>query len=296
MIRPTLWLRRPLTCALLGLGVSALLASAAVAEPALWKAQGPRATVYLFGTVHVLKPDTVWRSPKIDAAFQASRSLTEEVVDADDPAAAQPLIQKYGSDPAHPLSSKLDAAGRAKLAAVIAPYGLTPAQLEPLRPWLASLTLSILPLARAGYDPKSGVDVKLKALAAEQHKPLEGFETLAQQIHFFADLPQALETDYLLDTLDEASKGTRELDDLVAAWSAGDVDRIGALLNADMREKYPELYRILLVQRNAAFARQIETLLKGEGTYFVAVGAAHLAGGDSVLADLARDGVKVERQ
>jgi uncharacterized protein len=281
---------------LLATAALAFTATHAAAEPALWKVQGPKATVYLFGTVHVLKPTTVWHSPKIDAAFNASGALYEEIVNADDQAAAQPLIMQYGVDAAHPLSTKLDEAGRAKLAEVTAPLGVTPAQLEPLRPWVASVTISIIPLVRAGYDPKSGVDVKLKALAAEQHKALNGFETLEQQIHFFADLPQKVEVDYLLDTLDNAKKGTGELDQLVDAWAAGDIAQLEKLLNADMRDKYPELYRILLVNRNADFARQIETLLKGEGTYFVAVGAAHLTGTDSVQADLVRDGLKVERQ
>ncbi|MDP9102515.1 MAG: TraB/GumN family protein [Pseudomonadota bacterium] len=288
--------RRLMKLVLTGVGAAALTASTAAAEPALWKVQSAHATVYLFGTVHVLKPTTVWHSPKIDAAFNASGTLYEEIVNADDQAAAQPLIMKYGVDVAHPLSTKLDEAGRAKLAEVAIPLGVSPAQLEPLRPWVASVTISLLPLVRAGYDPKSGVDLKLKALAADQHKPLEGFETLEQQIHFFADLPQKLETDYLLDTLDSAKKGTSELDELVDAWAAGDTPRLEKLLNADMRDKYPELYRILLVQRNQAFAAKIEDLLKGQGTYFVAVGAAHLVGSDGVPADLAKDGLRVERQ
>lgn len=278
------------------LATAVLAALPATAEPALWKVQGPRATVYLFGTVHVLRKDVVWRSPKIDKAFQASGTLVEEIKGVDDAAAMQPLVMKYGIDPAHPLSSKLDDAGKAKLGSVAASLGVPAAQIEPLRPWMAALTFSTLPLVKAGYDPRSGVDVILKGQADAEHKPLEAFETIEQQIKFFADLPQDLEVAYLLSTLDEAAKGTKELDDLVDAWAAGDVERIASLMNTDMRDKYPEIYRVLLVDRNKAFAERIKQLLAGEGTFFVAVGAAHLAGPDSVQADLQKMGVTVERQ
>ncbi len=284
-----------------GFSVPAVAAALAVAlpagaEPALWKVQGPHATVYLFGTVHVLKPTTQWRTAKIDAAFRSAGTLYEEVANADDAAAAQPLIFKYGLDVQHPLTTKLDDAGKAKLTTVAGTLGVQTAQLDPMRPWMASLMISVLPLVKAGYDPKSGVDVILKNDAATQGKSLMAFETLEQQVRFFADLPQKVEVDYLLDTLDDARKGTSELDATVDAWAAGDTKRLEALLNGDMSQTYPQLYRILLVERNKAFARQIETLLKGEGTVFVAVGAAHLVGPDSVEADLARDGIKSVRQ
>ena len=290
-----------LSARMLGVGVAAAAATLitalpAAAEPALWKVKGPKATVFLFGTVHVLRKDVVWRSPKIDSAFHSAGTLVEEIKGIDDTAAMQPLVMKYGVDPAHPLSTKLDAAGKAKLAAVGAQLGIAPAQLEPLRPWMVALTFSTLPLVKAGYDPKSGVDVLLKDQAASEGKPLDAFETIEQQIHFFADLPQTQEVEYMLSTLDDAAKGTKELDDLVDAWAKGDVERIGALMNSDMRDKYPEIYKVLLVDRNQAFAERIKQMLNGEGTYFVAVGAAHLAGGDSVQADLHKMGVKVERE
>jgi len=278
------------------LAAALALAFPAAAEPALWQVKGPHATVYLFGTVHVLKPGAQWRSPKIDAAFKASGVLWEEVQDAGDAAAIQPLVLKYGLDVANPLSSKLDDAGKAKLATAEASLNLQPAQLEPLRPWMAGLTLSVLPVLKAGYDPKSGVDVALKGLATEQGKTVQAFETMEQQVRFFADLPRPLEIEYLLSTVDDVSKGTAELDSMVDAWEAGDTKRLEDILNGDLKDHYPDLYRILLAQRNQAFAETIETLLKGEGVVFVAVGAGHLVGPDSVQADLAKDGFKAVRQ
>ena len=93
------------------------IAVPASAEPALWKVQGPHATVYLFGTVHILKSTTQWRTPKIEQAFASAGSLWEEVPNGDDVVAMQPLVMQLGLDPAHPLSSLLSDDGKAKLAA-----------------------------------------------------------------------------------------------------------------------------------------------------------------------------------
>jgi hypothetical protein len=283
-------------CVGIGAALFAVAALPAQAEPALWKIKGRHATIYLFGTVHALKKGTNWRSPRIEAAFASSDVLWEEIANPDDRAAAEPLLARYGQDPGHPLSSKLGEAGRAKLAAVEASYGLPPSQIEPLRPWLAALNLNVIPIVKAGYDPRSGVEFVLKNLAVAQGKPIQGFETIDQQLRFFADLPQQLEVDYLLATLDEVDKGPAQLDRKVTAWLAGDTAGYAASANANLFKRFPQLYRILLVQRNRAFAARIEQLLKGNSNVFVAVGADHLAGSDSVLADLARDGIRPVRQ
>ena len=50
----------------------------------------------------------------------------------------------------------------------------------------------------------------------------------------------------------------------------------------------------MLVRRNTNWADQIQTELEGSGTVFIAVGAGHLAGDDSVQNILERRGVEVE--
>ena len=81
-----------------GIGLSGFVALAlsvlafpALAEPALWVATQGGATVYLFGTVHALKPETQWETPKIAKAFAESRELWLEADDAD-PKTMQPIV------------------------------------------------------------------------------------------------------------------------------------------------------------------------------------------------------------
>jgi uncharacterized protein len=273
-----------------------ILAAPASAEPALWKVQGPHATVYLFGTVHVLKSTTQWRTAKIDAAFASSTALYEEVPDGDDATAMRPLVQQLGLDPAHPLSAQLDDAGKAKLAAFESAYGLPATAIDALRPWLAAITVSVLPMTRAGYDPKSGVDSVLRAMARTQGKSLMGFETAEQEMHFLADLPQQDQVQYLLYALNTSDRAVSQVGDLVDAWAAGDTAKLESMLNADLFKQYPTLYQTLIVQRNRDFAGKIEQMLKGNGVTFVAVGAGHLVGPDSVQTYLAKDGIQATRQ
>ncbi|MFY8140959.1 MAG: TraB/GumN family protein [Caulobacter sp.] len=276
------------------LTAGAFAAFPAAADPALWVVRDEDSTIYLLGTVHVLRPETVWRSPAIDKALAEADALWIEV-EADDPAAMQPLIRKYGLDSAKPLSSKLTPEQKARLDAAAAGMGAGGAALEPLRPWLAGLTLSIGPLVKAGYDPASGVESRLKAAARDAGKPIRTLETLEQQIGFFANLPPAVELAFLLSALDEMDSGPAILDALVAAWSAGDQEALNDLMVSEMAVDYPELYQALLVRRNKDWAGQIQTLLAGKGVSVIAVGAAHLVGDDSVQAQLLARDIAVAR-
>jgi uncharacterized protein len=280
-------------------GLASVLAlgftGSALAEPALWAIKDHDSTIYLFGTIHVLKPDTAWRSAKIDQALKSSGDLTLEIVGADDAAVMQPLIVKYGLDPAHPLSSKI-APDKFKHAAEVAQAsGVPPQGLEVMRPWLAAVSLSMLPVIKAGYDPKSGVEVVLAGETKAADKAQNAFETPEQQIRFFADLPPKTEADFLNSTLDEIDEGVGKIDKMVAAWAAGDVAELEVEFVSEMKGQYPELYDLLITKRNQDWARQLKAKLAGSGVSFVAVGSGHLVGPDSVQAQLAKLGIKAER-
>lgn len=270
-------------------------ASPVLAEPALWAIRDKDSAIYLFGTVHVLKPSTQWRSPKIAKAFQDADDLVMEIEQPEDPATTRALMLKYGVDRAAPLSGKLKPERYAKLQAAAQGMGFPPQALEPMRPWLAALTVSLTPLLKAGYDPESGVEKLLTAQAKAAGKPISAFETMEQQVRFFADMTPAQETQLLDSTLDEIDDGPAKIDALVAAWAAGDQGELKRQMVDEMQTGYPDLYRLLLVDRNADWAHQLKTRLAGSGVSFVAVGAGHLTGPDSLQAQLAKLGIKTER-
>jgi uncharacterized protein YbaP (TraB family) len=268
----------------------------ALADPALWAAKGAAATVYLFGTVHVLPRDAKWHYPALDKALTASDELYVEEDDDDSPG-MQMLVLQYGMDLQHPLSARLDERDRARLAAAAKAIGMPGgvAALNGMKPWLAALTITVAPIVKAGYDPKSGADKQLEAEFKANGKPVAAFETAEEQIHYFAGLPSSLQLDLLHNALDDYAKGPHQIEALIGAWQAGDVAAIAKNVNADMQKHYPQLYRVLLVKRNRSFARQVATLLKGHQTVFVAIGAGHLAGPDSVQEQLSKLGIEAVR-
>jgi uncharacterized protein YbaP (TraB family) len=257
------------------------------ATPALWQVKGVHGTVYLFGSVHFMKPDVVWETAKVKGALKSSDTLYLEVADlgADAQAQLQPVVMQLGLDAAHPLSGKLTKADLDLLDAALKSLGMPGEQMmEPMQPWLAYLTLSVLPAIKAGYQPDSGIDQKLLAEGKSETKKVVGFETAEEQLHYLADMPQADQVLLLHQTLVDLPKSADQMDTMVADWTRGDVEKIAAMENDDMKTKYPALYARLLVKRNEHFADVLAGVLKdpASGTVFVAIGAAHLAGPDSV--------------
>lgn len=290
-------LLKPARRALLGaVAVLSLgLAAPAVAQPALWAIKDQDSTIYLFGTIHVLKPQTAWRSPPLDAALMASDELVVEVLGADDPAVMQPLVIQYGLDRAKPLSAKLAPNDFKRVLILSQGMGVPPQTLEMMRPWLASISLAMLPVIKAGYDPKSGVETVLQAQMAAAGKPATSLETAEQQIRFFADLPPAAEVEMLKATLADAEAGVSKIDAMVAAWASGNVKVLEDEFITEMKTDYAEAYEVLITARNRDWSRQLKTKLDGKGVSFVAVGAGHLVGPDSVQAQLAALGITAER-
>lgn len=275
--------------------VALLTPLGAVAHPALWVVRDADTTIYLFGTVHLLPDNTPWHYPALDQALARSDALVVEITD-DSPANVAALVLRLGMDPTHPLSSLLSAGDYHRLERAARLAGLPGVgALDAMRPWLAALTIAMAPLAKAGLDPQQGVDHLLRAEMTRAGKPVRALETAEEQIRFLADMPSALQLDMLRQTLHEADASKLEFKELVEAWDKGDVEAIARLENSLMKRETPALYQRLLVTRNATWAGKIRAMLDTPGTVFIAVGAAHLAGPDSVQAQLHKLGVDATR-
>jgi hypothetical protein len=274
--------------------------AASAASPALWQIKSGKAVVYLFGTIHVLKPGTQWITPAIDKAMTASDDLWLEVPDdVSDPAALLPQVQTLALDPAHPLSAKITKADLGRLDATLKSAGLPgEGPFEAVRPWFAALMVSMLPAMKQGYSATTGIDVSLRAKMTAAGKPVLGFETVGEQLHFLADLSPAEEVAFLHESLDEAAaeapKKTSNIDTLETLWQNGDVDG-AARVDAEFTATDPALSKALITDRNARWAKKLDERLHGEGTSFVAVGLAHLSGPGSLIEDLTKRGYTVTR-
>lgn len=264
--------------------------------PPLWVIRDADSTVYLFGTVHLLRPGAAWGSDKVDAAFDSASDVWFEVVNPDDQTALMTAVRDHGLSPERPLSSRLTPDEKTRLDAAVRSMGMEPAQIDPMRPWFAAMIVGVTPLTGAGYDPAAGVEMNLRARALAAGKTLHGFETLSRQMAGLAGMSDEGQTTYLRHYLIHADEAVGEMDRLVAGWTAGDLEAISAYARANGRDISDEVHETFMASRNADWAGQIETLLKGSGTAFIAVGAAHLVGEDSVQALLAAKGIRAVRQ
>lgn len=265
------------------------------AGPPLWVVKDADSTVYLFGTVHLLRPGTAWGSDKVDAAFASASDIWVEIADQDDQAVVMPVIQQHGVDPSRPLSSVLSAEDFAAFDKIAQANGASGAALDAYRPWLAAFMISMSGPTDAGYRPEAGVDKTLMDRARAQGKALHGFETADIQVRLIAGMSEEAQIAYLNHYVRNTDRIVANLDGTVTAWLEGDAAETGRLNRANTRDIHEDIHRAALIDRNADWTNQIETMMKGSGTAFVAVGAAHLMDQDSVIDMLTARGFTVER-
>ena len=249
--------------------------------PALWKVADEDTTIYLFGTIHALPADLVWYDAEIDHALQSADTVvTEILMDPENEAAMQQLALQRGMfTDGTTLRSVLNDEQRATYEAALGGMGLPVASFDAFEPWMAGLTLTMLPLLQQGYDLNAGVDKIILANSAD--KPKGALETADFQLGIFDGLPQDEQIAFLVAAAEAADEAKPTLDKMVAEWIAGDADGLAAVMNEDM-DTDDGLAKALLYDRNANWAEWIKTRLETPGTVFIAVGAGHLAGELSV--------------
>jgi len=263
--------------------------------PAMWTFSDDDTIVYLFGTVHLLKPDVTWRSPVFNTTLSKADTLVLEadVASPESQAGMQKLIMDYGvfSD-GQTLRGALDDDDEAVVAAALEANGIPLQAVDTMKPWMVGLQLSMMQIMQAGYDPQSGVETVI--LADSGDKKLAYLETVETQIKALGGASVEDQVKGLMATLGTMELGETYLDTLVAEWADGDVKGIGSLMSNPAMFGTQDAYDALLTTRNKNWIPAIKSLLDEPGTKLVAVGAAHLAGPDSVVGMLEKEGIKVQ--
>jgi uncharacterized protein YbaP (TraB family) len=273
--------------------VAAAAKTAIPAVPALWKISDEDTTIYLFGTIHILPEAIDWYRGPVAKALNSSQALvTEAIIDSPAELQKQFLAKALRTD-GTTLRASLPADERAALEKALTGMGLPVNAVDAFEPWYAALLLSTLPLQQAGYRTENGVESQIEAIAKQHGLERDALETPAYQIELFHALPADAQQRYLDDVLKQLPTMRDDLAKLIGAWKAGKPKELAELLNAD--ETDPRVRKTLLTDRNAAWAKWLKARLDKPGTIFVAVGAGHLAGADSVQEQLAASGVKSTR-
>lgn len=286
------------------LGLSLLLGASAPpaqvapqAHPALWAVSDRDTTIYLFGTIHLLPPNYQWRTPKIDQAIQGSSELVvETIVDDKNPASVVAAMNSlaFNTPNLPPLAERVPPAKRAALAAAVKESGFPPQALDRMETWAAAVILLGNEFRALGLKSDEGVEFILRNAFSTAGKPIDQLETNVEQFGFFDRLPEPSQRALLEGAIDPAEEMRREFGQMLTSWSSGDVNGIARTFDADLASS-PELQRSLIRQRNANWSHWIERRMTQPGQIMIAVGAGHLAGTESVIAMLKRDGYHVHR-
>ena len=259
-----------------------------------WKVTSPTSVTYLLGSIHLGSKDMYPLAKEIEDAFAASAIVAVEAdVRHVDMAKMQSAVMAKGLYPAgETLWDHITPDTRKKLDQFGQKYDFPVANLAPLKPWVVSLTISTLPMLKAGMDPSLGIDMYF--LNKSDNKRVVEIESADWQISLLSGFPDDLQEKFLTSSLEEGIDMQENLKRLREAWSAGDADKLDAVTREST--KTPEkITRALLQDRNPHMADAAEKFLKGKEQAFVIVGAAHMVGKDGVVADLRRRGYKVEQ-
>ncbi len=264
------------------------------ATPALWAVQDADTTIYLFGTVHMLKPDVRWFEGDVKAAFDRSDTLVIEVAQGDPAKLATTFARLATNQGDPPASQALTPQQSARYAAALKTYHIPAEAMERVDPWLIAINLSVAPLLQLGYQQDLGADKLLEAAATQSGKQVIGLESAEEQLGIFDALPRKVQIDYLNATLEGLPEAEKEFTTLINNWSRGRADALAKQMNDSLKDT-PELAKPLLLDRNVSWAAWIAQRMEQPGTVFIAVGAGHLAGKGSVIALLAQKRLIVNR-
>lgn len=284
---------------LTALALSACTQSHAPGEitPVLYAVSDADSTMYLYGTVHVRPRGADWGNSRVRAAIDESSEVwTELIMSPETDAEAQALAQQLGrAPPGRPLSSWLSEEENARLSAATSRVGLPDGALEGLQPWAAGLTLTVVPLMRAGFDPQSSVDRSIDIYADAAGKRMRALETAEEQLRFFDTMSPELQREMLLEAIDQVDEVAAMITAMSETWEEGDEAALARVVIEETRTEYPELYETLFVVRNNAWMEELTRELEGSGVDFVAVGAGHIIGRDGLAAQFRARGYRVQR-
>jgi uncharacterized protein YbaP (TraB family) len=276
-----------------------LLVAPAFAEghgPALWKISGAGTTLYVFGSVHVLKPGTSWLDDDLRQKISSATEIYLEV----SPAEQQELfiaglVLRYGIlAKGDSLENHLPSAVYAEVSAAFRAHGMSEKAYRSFKPWTADLAYSSLKFLDAGYKQETGVEATITALARAKAIHTDGLETAEFQISLFASLTEQEATQMLREDLAETDQLEVVMDRLTKSWSSGDLADLAAYF-AEQTKDDPKLRKKIITDRNADWVPKIQAMLGKPGTYLVVVGTGHLVGPESLIAMLQKAGLQVER-
>jgi uncharacterized protein YbaP (TraB family) len=268
----------------------------AVADTSVWKIQSNGTVTYLGGTCHVLRRSDYPLPKEFETAYADSSVV---VFEADIRELSQPetldLIMRRST---YNDGSRLDNILSARVYGMLKKYceeiGFPIASLHLLRPSLAVFTLVHFEFQRLGIN-QTGVDHYFYDKAMAESKQIGVLETVEEQIQLVVSMGEGNEDDFIEHSVHDLRRMKQMMKDLIAAWRAGDENKLDELFVDQMRRDYPNIYQQLLVERNLKWLPKLIAYTQTPEKEFVLVGAGHLVGEDGIIEHLRRRGYTIDK-
>jgi len=256
-------------------------------KPLLWSITKDGKTSYAFGTMHVgIDPE---RLPKIVWDKLESKPAFAMETDTSDPA-----ILGLGRRSSGSIHEDLGPEYYKKLEELLGETMVR--NVDRMKPVIPAVMLSMKGLPMTAI----AMDAALATRAQSKNKQIIYLEPASKQATLLDRWMDVRTLKLLIDTADKSLELTKGM---VAAYAAGDADKLLALNDSQKPEalahgyteaEYDKQNDEMLYDRNASWIDAIEQMhAKGGG--FIAVGALHLIGKKSVLDLLAAKGYTVTR-
>jgi uncharacterized protein YbaP (TraB family) len=281
---------------LLGQALCGLLLCAGVradgALHSLWELHGKHNTVYLLGSIHVLRLSDYPLPAAVLEAYGNSKAMFMEV-NLEEMNSAQVQAEMLASAMLPENKSLPDILGAqryARATTLAREVGVELSMFDQFAPWFVAEVISQQQLTQLGFQPEAGVEMYFMDRARTDGKTVAGLETVHDQIAVFQNMPLDTQADYLVSSLEQAHDLPKEVDSMVRAWQHGDTGWFDTQMKSELGRD-PRLYQAVLAGRNRKWIPKIEALLNEDKNYLVIVGTGHLVGQGSVIELLKKDGI-----
>jgi uncharacterized protein len=260
----------------------------------LWEVENDGNVVYLLGSIHVANEEMYPLRDEISAAFSEADYLAVEVNSTVEKPDLGVYIEDLGTyKDGTTLRDHVSPEVYALLGELLTDMEVPADALDPFEPWYASMILDSIASEDSEYESDLGIDNYFMNEAQEAKMPIMQLESYESQFGMYDGFSDELQEQLLVGSIHGFYQEEDSTEVLSEMWMDGDVEELTKM--AEEMQGDEEYYKAMLLDRNVLMAGKINGFLTSSqpATFFVVVGALHMAGEDGLVALLEEKGYTV---
>lgn len=276
---------------------SVIASSSAYAQSPVWKISKNGNHLFLGGTIHLLTQADYPLPSAFEEAYKDARILVLEtdLQKYTAPEFQQKILKETMYSGGDDITEVLQPETIEALKAHLQSRGIPVEPMLKFKPGMLSITLSMIELQRLGLVG-TGVDQFYSLRAINESKEMRYLETVDEQLEFLVNMGVGNENELIRYTLNDIEHLPKFLGSMKDAWRSGDNAHMQKVAMDPWIDRFPQMYQLLIVDRNTDWVPQIEAMLQTEEIELILFGSLHLVGEDGILAQLEARGYTIENQ